>query len=124
MTLPDTVNAYIAAYNGKDAARMSAMAHADIAFMSISGGETTMRIEGRPAFAVPAEQACRIFAWRKQTVLDAITVGDFTAARIGYRAELAQDLANGWVKGQQIELTGRSLFELCEGRIIRLVDET
>lgn len=124
MTLPDVISDYIAAYDSKDHAQMSALAHADIVFANISDGETTMCIEGRAAFAAQAEQACRLFTWREQSVRDAITVGAFTAARIDYRAELAQDLPNGWAKGRRIELTGRSLFELCDGRIIRLVDES
>lgn len=123
-SLPSVIQAYIRAYNDRDTGAMLACLAPDIAFSNISGNQVTASAAGKTEFGKMAEAALGYFAARKQTVVNAITVADTTLIEVDYHATMAMDLPNGWKKGEEISLKGRSLFDLKDGQILRLVDQT
>ena len=123
-TLPDVIEDYIAAYNRKDVEAMMACLGPEISFRNISGGTVTAEASDRQAFETMARAGVSIFQTRRQRVTTAITVDDTTLARIDYTAVVAMDLPNGWTAGQELALSGASLFRLRDGRIVAIVDES
>lgn len=122
--LPKEIEAYIDAYNAIDVDGMLACLAEDVHFQNISAGEVNAETHGRSAFEELARMGAAAFSSRRQTVTHAITVADRTMATIDYRATVAADLPNGWKAGQSVAFSGASYFELKDGRIARIVDES
>lgn len=122
--LPEIIQVYIASYNRRDLSGLMACLHDDIHFSNFSNGVLDAEARGKAAFSEMAQSAIEAFATRHQTVTSAITVGPYTSLEIEYRATVAQDLPNGWRAGSDIALMGRSLFQVSQGQIIRLIDES
>lgn len=122
--LPDVIDAYIAAYNDKDVPAMLACLAEDVRFRNVSGGTTTAQTAGKPAFAELAAFGASAFTTRRQHVTNAITVAGVTAVEIDYSAVVATNLPNGWTAGQALSFSGASLFEVADGTIVSIVDES
>jgi hypothetical protein len=122
--LPEIVRRYIDAYNRLDVDAMLACLSEDVAFQNLSGGVVTDAVDGKAAFAEMAREAAGIFVVREQSPVQAMTVASTTIVRIAYRATPAVDLPNGWRAGDVVTLSGCSLFEVTDGRICRLIDES
>ncbi len=90
-----------------------------IVFRNIQNGRETFTLAGLPAFA---QQALAFFSTRKQTIKSVSHNGTFTEVDIGYSAIWAIDVPNLASKGDQLELTGKSIFEFREGKIVPLTD--
>lgn len=113
---------YIEGYNQFDVDKMVAQFHENIVFKNIQNGETTMTLSGLGAFRQQAEQAKQYFSEREQTIT-AFRHGEAeTEIDIDYRAVLAIDLPNGMKKGQEMRLSGKSIFEFSGDEIIGLTD--
>ncbi|MEO0912815.1 MAG: nuclear transport factor 2 family protein [Pseudomonadota bacterium] len=123
-TIPAPIDAYIRAYNAKDVDGMMRCLAEDVRFENHSSGEVTAEADGRAAFEEMARFGAAAFETREQVVTHAITVADTTLAEISYRAVVAEDLPNGWTKGQALAFEGASLFVVREGKIVRLVDQS
>ncbi|WP_305985603.1 nuclear transport factor 2 family protein [Roseibium sp. MMSF_3544] len=121
--LPDPIPDYIAAYNARDVERMLSYLAPDIRFTNLSDGSVTADASGLDEFADLARAALGLFSSRHQAVRSSLSVANTTIAEIRYAATVAQDLPNGWQQGQQVRLTGLSLFEVEGGQITRLVDQ-
>ncbi|MEO1541794.1 MAG: nuclear transport factor 2 family protein [Pseudomonadota bacterium] len=121
--LPAAVETYISAYNRMDVAGMLGCLTDDVRFENYAGDALTAEADGKDAFRALAEMGVAAFKNREQAVRAAITVRDVTLVEIGYRALVAQDLPNGWVANQTVAFDGRSLFELRNGLIAKIVDE-
>ncbi|KGF67380.1 hypothetical protein LL06_22795 [Hoeflea sp. BAL378] len=122
--LPNVIKAYIAAYNAKDVPAMLACLSEDVSFRNIAGGAVTAETSDRQGFAEMAEFGASAFVTRHQQVTNAITVAETTLAEIAYTAVVAFDLPNGWKAGQEIALTGASLFRVENGKITAIVDQS
>ena len=121
--LPAAVETYISAYNRMDVVGMLGCLTDDVRVENYAGDALTAEADGKDAFRALAEMGVAAFKNREQAVRAAITVRDVTLVEIGYRALVAQDLPNGWVANQTVAFDGRSLFELRNGLIAKIVDE-
>ncbi|WP_424968659.1 nuclear transport factor 2 family protein [Dinoroseobacter sp. S375] len=122
--LPEIIQTYLDAYNRKDVEVMLACLAQEVTFQNISDGVVTAETVGRAAFETLARAGAEAFRSRSQRVRHAITVADTTLVEIGYRAEVAMDLPNGWVAGQVLSFQGASAFRVQDGKIISIIDQS
>jgi Putative lumazine-binding len=113
---------YIDGYNQFDVNKMVTDFAEKIVFENIQNGEVNMTLNGMTEFIQQAEQGKAYFSKRTQTIKSFNHTGTTTEIEIEYNATLAMDFANGIKKGQQLNLTGKSIFEFEGNRIIKLVD--
>jgi hypothetical protein len=116
------INNYIDAYNSFDVDRMLADFATSIKFENISNGAINMTLAGLSEFRKQAEQAKTLFSKRQQTIKSYKHEGDQTEIEIDYQATLAIDLPNGLKQGDELNLTGRSIFQFLNDKIIALTD--
>ncbi|MHC2990536.1 hypothetical protein OB13_02660 [Pontibacter sp. HJ8] len=116
------IESYIRAYNNLDVAGMLEHLHPEVEFESIVDGKVALRLEGIDNFKLQAEEALSYFTEREQKITDLKIEGNQAEAQIAYKAVLAMDLPNGLKAGEELELKGKSVFTLKEGKIIRLQD--
>ena len=116
------VEAYIEAYNRLDVAGMLAPLHEDVVFRNVSNGEINLTTTGKAAFRQQAEQATQYFSAREQRVTDWQISGPRVEVAIDYSAVAAIELPNGLQPGDALQLQGRSVFEIEDGRIISIED--
>jgi hypothetical protein len=113
---------YIEGYNQFDINKMVADMAEDIRFENIQNGEIDLSVEGLEAFRQQAELAKTFFSSRQQTIRSFKHSGNETEIEIDYHAILAMDFPNGLKRGQELRLTGRSVFEFDGNSIISLKD--
>ena len=118
------VDRYLAAYEAFDVAGMLALLDPDVAFENVAGGEVTAAARGREEFRVLAERAATLFASRRQTVRAYRRTADGARVEVDFEGVLAADLGPELRAGSTLRLAGVSTFELRDGRIVRLVDES
>jgi hypothetical protein len=117
-----TINNYIEAYNEFDIDKMVSDFDSNIVFENIQSGNTNMLINGLITFRQQAEEAKTYFVTRKQTIKSYSHLENRTEIAIEYCAVLAMDLPNGLKKGQELNLSGKSIFEFDGDKIIKLTD--
>lgn len=113
---------YINAYNNFDVNGMVADMDPSIRFENINNGEVNMVLNGLPAFIEQAEQAKAMFTSRRQTIKSVKQTADHTEIELVYHAVLAIDLPNGIKKGDELNLTGKSIFKFVGNKITQLTD--
>ena len=115
---------YIERYNQFDIESMVKHFHNEIVFENISNGEVNLSIKGKEAFITQAKLAAACFSERNQ-VMKSIKFHDneFTV-EIDYSAILAMDLPNGLKKGEELKLSGKSVFRFINNKIIALTDSS
>ncbi len=118
----EIIRQYIEAYNGFDIGKMLENLDQNILFKNISQGEVNLSLEGLSAFKTQAEQARNFFSSRKQSIESIEHTQDETEIRIDYQAVLAVDLPNGFQKGDELNLKGKSIFKFRGNKIIELTD--
>jgi len=118
------VRNYIHAYNTFDVDGMIRDLAPSITFTNISNGEVTLATQGLNAFKEQAMQAVVLFSQRKQTILSVSHTDDNTVeVAVDYHAILAMDLPNGLNKGDELSLSGKSIFTFnAENQIEALKD--
>ena len=116
------VEAYIEAYNRFDVAGMLAPLHEDVVFRNVSNGEVNLTTTGKAAFRQQAEQATQYFSEREQRVTDWLVHGQRVEVAIDYTAVAAIEFPNGLKPGDALQLQGKSVFEIENGRIISIED--
>lgn len=116
------ISNYLNAYNNFDVNSMVADMDEGITFENISDGKLNMSLNGIKEFKEQAEQAAKLFSKRKQAIQVFKHGQDHTEIEISYTATLAVDLPNGMKKGDDLNLTGRSVFKFSENKIIALTD--
>jgi ketosteroid isomerase-like protein len=124
MKLPTVVERYIEAYNAMDVDAMLACLTSDVHFRNISAGETNAETNGKSEFAELARMGATAFSSRRQTVTHCINVAERTMAEVEFEAVVAADLPNGWKTGQKLSFAGASYFEIRDGEIARIIDES
>ena len=118
----EIIKNYVDGYNAFDIDKMVRDFNEAIIFKNINNDEVTMVLNGIVAFRKQAGQAKSYFESRLQTIKSFEHKGDTTEIEIDYIATLASDLPNGLKKGEQLELSGRSLFRFSDDQIVELID--
>ena len=113
---------YIEAYNRFDIDKMVCDFDINIVFENIQNGETDMRLSGLKEFRQQAEQTKSFFKSRKQIIKSIQHFKNSTEVEIDYNAVLVQDFPNGLKAGQELNLSGKSIFEFKKNKIIKLTD--
>jgi hypothetical protein len=113
---------YIEGYNEFNIDKMIADFDENIIFENIQNGETNMSLNGLTAFIQQAEQGKTYFSERTQTIKSFKHNDDRIEIGIDYKAILGMDLPNGLKKGQELNLSGLSIFEFDGIKIIKLTD--
>ena len=120
----DLIDRYVAAYNKFDVEGMLAVMHPEVEFRNVAAGEVTVSSHGREEFRALAERAVTLFASRRQTVREYGEHGERAWITVDYEGVLAADLRPELKAGTTLQLSGRSTFELRDGLIVLLVDES
>jgi ketosteroid isomerase-like protein len=120
----ELIERYLSAYNEFDVDGMLAVMHPDVEFRNVVGGEVTVEAHACEEFRALAERAVTLFASRRQTVREYGDDGERAWITVDYEGVLAADLGPELQAGTTLRLTGRSTFELRDGLIVRLVDES
>jgi hypothetical protein len=113
---------YINGYNQFNIDKMVADFADKINFENIQNDEINMSLSGLTAFKQQAEQAKAYFLERTQTVKSFNHIDNRTEIKIDYKAILALDFPNGLKKGEELNLSGKSIFEFDGDKIIKLTD--
>jgi hypothetical protein len=116
------INNYLTGYNAFDIEKMVSDFDEQIVFENILNDKVNLSLTGLPAFKEQAEQALNYFSERKQIATSFRHTENETQADIDYRAILAMDFPNGLKKGDEMKLTGKSIFRFSGNKIIRLTD--
>ncbi len=116
------ISNYIDAYNNFDVDGMLSNLDPTIKFENVSNGTVNMTLIDNTEFRQQAEQVKNLFSKRKQTIKSYIHVGNQTEIEIDYQATIAIDLPNGLKQGDELKLTGRSIFTFFNDKIIALTD--
>jgi hypothetical protein len=116
------VKNYVSAYNSFDVNGMMADMGESIKFENISGGKVDMTLNGLDEFKAQAEQGKNLFSSRQQTITRFIHTNEQTETEIAYHAILAIDLPNGMKKGDELNLSGRSIFKFSGDKIVEITD--
>lgn len=118
----EIIERYIEAYNSFDIEGMLRLLHEGVLFRNYSNGEMDTEVRGIQELRVLAEKSAKIFLSRCQTITDYSFIDDKAEVRIDYEAILSANLPNGLKKGDIIQLKGKSVFEIQEGKISLIED--
>ena len=113
---------YIDGYNSFAINKMVADFDDNIKFENIQNGQINFSLEGLEAFRQQAESAKSYFTTRQQIIKSIKHLDNKTEIEVDYNAVLAMDLPNGMKRGQELKLTGKSVFEFAEKKITKLTD--
>lgn len=113
---------YIDGYNQFDIEKMIRDFDENVIFENIRNGEVDMSLSGIEAFEQQAEQAKTYFIKRSQTIKSFNHLEKESEVEIEYHAILDLDFPNGFKKGQELNLKGKSIFKFSGNRIIKLTD--
>lgn len=120
----DIIKNYLEGYNKFDIQKMTKDFSDDITFENIQNGMVNMTLNGIEEFIKQAETAKQLFLERNQTILSVQHKDEYTEIEIDYVGVLATDLPNGFKKGQELKLKGKSKFEFKNDKVIKLTDES
>lgn len=118
------IERYLAAYNAFDVPGMLVLLHPEVTFENVSGGQVTASARGLEEFRALAEHAATLFTSRRQTIRRYTATAEGAEVGIDYEGVLAADLGPELRAGTTLRLEGRSTFEIRDGRIARIVDES
>ncbi|MCE7066924.1 nuclear transport factor 2 family protein [Dyadobacter sp. CY326] len=113
---------YVTAYNNCDVDAMVADFDETIIFQNIVNDEVTMELCGLEEFRQQAEQAIQVFSSRKQSIKTFIHNENWSEIELDYYGVMAVDLPNGMKNGDELNLSGKSVFEFYDNKITRLTD--
>lgn len=116
------IDSYVEAYNSFDVLGMINLLHKDIRFRNVENGEINMETNGIQEFKELAENSAKIFSSRRQTIIECTTKDDKIEVIIDYEGILAIDLPNGLKTGDKMQLKGKSVFRIEEGKISLIED--
>ncbi|WP_053375961.1 nuclear transport factor 2 family protein [Paenibacillus sp. FJAT-27812] len=113
---------YVEAYNSFQVEGMIKLLHKDILFRNFSNGEVNTETRGIEAFRELAEQSSKMLSSRRQTITNYSAVDDKIEVQIDYEGIMAVDLPNGLKIGDRLELKGKSIFGIKEGKLSLIED--
>lgn len=120
--MKEAIQLYIDAYNAKDIPKMLDLLDDQIIFENVSNSTGVIKTTSKDEFRQLAFQSAAYFSERKQLIRFLVSGSSSAAVEIDYQATLAQDFPNGLKAGQSIQLRGVSIFELENGKFIRISD--
>ena len=106
----EIVENYIEGYNTFNIEQMLKDMDASVQFKNVFKDEVTLALDGIDAFRAQAKRAIEFFSEREQTINSIRHSNGAVEIEVAYRAIVAQDLPNGLQKGQELHLTGTSVF--------------
>ena len=118
------IKSYINFYNNFDIDGMLGALDENIVFENVSNGEVNVVLNGIDEFRTQAEQSKNLFSNRRQTITAITDTDEQTTIKIAYHATLATDLPNGMKKGDELNLTGISVFKFAGDKIVYIRDES
>ncbi len=118
------VERYVDAYNAFDVPGMLATVRDDVTFENLAAGEATAAAHGVRELRALAERAVTLFASRRQTIRAFGADGDRVTIDVDFEGVLAADLGPGLRRGDVLRVAGRSTFDVRDGLIARIVDES
>lgn len=118
----EMIQNYVDGYNQFNIDKMITDFDDDIVFENIQNEKTSMSLSGLKAFKQKADQAMKYFSTRKQTIKSFKHSDSETEIEIEYYAVLAIDFPNGLKSGQELNLTGKSIFKFSDDKINKLTD--
>jgi hypothetical protein len=116
------IHNYIDGYNEFSIEKMIVDFDNNIMFENVESGKVTLLLEGLKAFQEQSELAKSYFTTRRQTIRSFKHNENETEIEVDYNAVLAIDFPNGLKSGQELNLTGRSIFEFDGNKVIKLTD--
>lgn len=120
--MEEIIQAYLTAYNAKDVPAMLALLDEAVFFENVSNASGITTTQSKSEFETLALQSLNFFSERRQSVRFQVLSDTAAAVEIDYHATLAQDLPNGLKAGETLRLRGVSIFEVSQGKIIRISD--
>ncbi len=118
----ELIEHYIEAYNAFDVAGMVQLLHPDIVFRNFANGELNTETRGVEEFKMLAEQSSQIFSSRRQSIASYSAVVNQIEVQIDYEGILVVDLPNGLKAGDKLQLEGKSVFEMTDGKLSLIED--
>jgi len=118
----ELIEHYIEAYNAFDVAGMVQLLHQDIVFRNFANGELNTETRGVEEFKMLAEQSSQIFSSRRQSIASYSAADNQIEVQIDYEGILAVDLPNGLKAGDKLQLEGKSVFEMTDGKLSMIED--
>ncbi|WP_018759327.1 nuclear transport factor 2 family protein [Paenibacillus terrigena] len=118
----ELIEHYIEAYNAFDVAGMVQLLHQDIVFRNFANGELNTETRGVEEFKMLAEQSSQIFSSRRQSIASYSAADNQIEVKIDYEGILAVDLPNGLKAGDKLQLEGKSVFEMTDGKLSLIED--
>ncbi|BBH22518.1 hypothetical protein Back11_38630 [Paenibacillus baekrokdamisoli] len=118
----EMIENYVEAYNSFDVEGIVKLLHKDILFRNFSNDELNTETRGTEEFRELAEQSAKIFSSRRQTIIDYRAIDDKVEVQIDYEGKLAVDLPNGLKIGDTLQLKGKSVFGIKEGKLSLIED--
>lgn len=118
----EIIDNYVEAYNSFDVEGIVKLLHKDILFRNFSNGEINTETRGVQDFRELAEKSSKIFSSRRLAIIDYSAVDDKVEAQIEYEGILTVDLPNGLKNGDSMQLKGKSVFRIEEGKIALIED--
>lgn len=113
----EIIERYLEAYNSFDIEGMLRLLHKEVQFRNYSNGEMNTETRGIQEFKELAEKSAKIFSSRCQTITSYTAVAGKAEVLIDYEAILSADLPNGLKQGDRLQLKGKSVFEIRDGKI-------
>lgn len=118
----EIIKSYIEAYNCFDTEGMAKLLHEEVIFRNFTNGEMNTETKGIKEFRQLAVQSASLFSSRRQTVTSTRAIDSKVEVEIEYEAVIAHDLPNGLKSGDKLQLKGKSLFEIREGKLSLIED--
>ncbi|WP_046173622.1 nuclear transport factor 2 family protein [Domibacillus indicus] len=118
----EMIESYVEAYNSFDVEGMTRLLHNDILFRNFSSGRLDTETRGIQKFQELAENSSKMFSSRRQRITEFSDSGKNVEVHVDYEGILAVDFPNGLKAGDKIELKGKSVFEISEGKISLIED--
>jgi len=122
--VPEVIHKYITEYNNLNVDGMLDCLTNEVEFQNISNNQINAHTTSKGEFKDLANIGVQAFTSRKQTIVSSITVSNLTLAEIRFNAVVAADLPNGWQAEQELNFTGRSAFEIKNGKISKIIDQS
>ncbi len=116
------IREYVKYYNEFDIDKMLALMTDDVCFENIMNGETDVKTTNIAELEQIAGISLNIFSEREQTIKSIKTEGDCYIAEIDYYGRIAENLPNGLKQGDEIRLSGKSIYKFRDGKICSLTD--
>jgi len=118
----ELIEHYIEDYNAFDVEGMVQLLHQDIVFRNFANGELNTETRGVEEFKMLAEQSSQIFSSRRQSIASYSAADNQIEVQIDYEGILAVDLPNGLKAGDKLQLEGKSVFEMTDGKLSMIED--